>query len=61
MALREKAGAAAYSGSFVAHWLEAVLYYRAPAWVFVVSYSAFGVLVVAAWFWIRPRRFGAPR
>lgn len=59
VALRERAGTATYSGSFVAHWLEAVLYYRAPAWVFVLSYSAFGVLVVAAWFWVRPRRFGA--
>jgi hypothetical protein len=56
MALREKGGNAAYSGSFVAHWLESILYYRAPEWVFVVGYTLFGVLVAAGWYWIRPRR-----
>jgi hypothetical protein len=57
MALRQKAGDAVYSGSFVAHWLETILYYRAPPWVFVVGYTAFGALVVGSWFWVRPRRF----
>lgn len=56
MALRSRAGAATYPGSFVAHWLETVLYYRAPAWVFAVCYTVFGVLVVISWFYIRPRR-----
>ena len=36
MALRERAGSAVYSGSFISHWLEALLYYQAPAWVFTV-------------------------
>jgi len=58
MALRSKAGAAVYSGSFITHWLETLLYYQAPAWVFVVCYSAFGSLVVLSWFWVRPRPFG---
>ena len=58
MALRSKAGDAVYSGSFIAHWLETLLYYQAPAWVFVVCYSAFGSLVVLSWFWARPRPFG---
>jgi len=58
MALREKAGDAIYAGAFVAHWLEAVLYYRAPAWVFVACYTLFGVLVAATWFWVPPRRRG---
>lgn len=58
MALRSKAGDAVYSGSFIAHWLETLLYYQAPAWVFVVCYSAFGSLVVLSWFWVRPRPFG---
>ena len=57
MALREKAGAVVYSGGFVAHWLEELLYYRAPEWVFVVGYTAFGALVAASWYWVRPRRF----
>jgi hypothetical protein len=58
MALRAKAGAAIYSGSLIAHWLEAILYHRAPEWVFVVSYTVFGALVAASWYWVRPRRFG---
>ena len=57
MALREKAGEAVYSGAFVAHWLESILYYRAPEWFFVVCYTVFGLLVAAAWYWVRPRRF----
>jgi len=56
MALRLRAGDEAYSGTFMSHWLEWILYYRAPAWVFGVSYTAFAALVVVSWFWIRPRR-----
>ena len=57
MSLRSRAGAATYAGSFIAHWLETVLYYQAPAWVFMVCYTAFGALVVASWYWVRPRSF----
>lgn len=57
MALRAKAGGATYAGSFVAHWLGELIYYQAPAWVFAVAYTAFGLLVVASWFWVRPRPF----
>ena len=55
MALRSRAGEVAYSGSFISHWLGIILYYQAPAWVFVVCYTAFGAAVAASWFWIRPR------
>ena len=58
MALRAKAGNTTYSGSFIAHWLQTLLYYDAPAWVFVVCYTRFGLLVVGSWFWVRARRFG---
>ncbi|WP_237057482.1 DUF2784 domain-containing protein [Microbulbifer sediminum] len=57
MALRERAGEATYSGSFIAHWLESILYYRAPAWVFALCYTLFGMLVLLSWFWVRPRPF----
>jgi len=57
MALRSRADDKVYSGSFIQHWLESILYYQLPAWVFVVCYMAFGAVVVASWFWIRPRRF----
>ena len=55
MSLRNKAGEATYPGSFIAHWLETLLYYRAPEWVFILVYTLFGMLVVASWFWVRPR------
>lgn len=55
MWLRNQAGDAVYPGSFIAHWIGQFLYYDAPAWVFALSYSAFGLLVLASWVWIRPR------
>ena len=55
MGLRSRAGDAAYSGSFIAHWMDSFLYYEAPLWVFAVCYTAFGLLVVASWILIRPR------
>ena len=57
MILRARAGDTVYPGSFVAHWVEAILYYQAPPWVFAVCYTLFGAVVVAGWFWVRPRRF----
>jgi hypothetical protein len=55
MALRERAGDVVYAGSFIAHWLDSILYFQAPAWVFTVAYTAFAVAVVASWFRVRPR------
>lgn len=55
MIFREKAGDATYSGAFVAHWLESILYYQAPEWVFVVCYTVFGLLTALSWYWVRPR------
>ena len=61
MALRARAGDAVYSGAFIAHWLESILYYQAPAWVFAVCYTLFAMLVVGCWLWVRPFRFGEER
>lgn len=55
MALRERAGDITYSGAFIAHWLDALLYYQAPMWVFAVCYTLFAAMVVASWFWVPPR------
>lgn len=57
MALRARAGSAVYAGTFLSHWLEELLYYDAPAWVFVACYTAFGALIVMSWFLVRPRPF----
>lgn len=54
--LRLQAGEAGYSGSFITHWLHRLIFFDAAPWVFTAAYSAFGALVVATWFWGRPRR-----
>ena len=56
MQLRERAGDQTYSGAFVAHWVDQLLYYRAPEWVFILLYTTFGALVAFSWFWVRPQR-----
>lgn len=56
MALRAKAGQAGYEGSFIQHWLQSILYYSAPDWVFILAYTVFGALVLASWFVVRPGR-----
>lgn len=59
MSLRERAGDSVYSQTFMSHWLEAILYYSAPPWVFAACYTAFGALVVVSWWRVRPRPFSA--
>ena len=56
--LRAQAGAAGYSRSFVETWVQRVLFYEAPPWVFAAGYTVFGLLVVAAWWRFPPRRRG---
>ena len=58
MHLRRLAGDESYAGSFIQHWLQTILYYEAPAWVFVACYTLFGGLVVASWFIVPPERNG---
>lgn len=55
MSLRSRAGEASYGGGFIEHWLQQLLYYSAPPWVFVAVYSAFAVLVLATWYYFPPR------
>ena len=55
--LRARAGGAVYAGSFIAHWLESLLYYHAPPWLFLIAYTAFGLATLASWFMVRPRTF----
>jgi hypothetical protein len=55
MWLRAKARATTYAGSFIEHWLQRILYYEAPTWVFTLGYSLFGLAVVATWWYFPPR------
>ena len=56
MWLRSRAGAATYSGSFIEHWLQRLLYYDAPQWVFITVYTLFGLLVAACFWYFPPER-----
>jgi hypothetical protein len=55
MHLRAQSGGSTYAGSFIGHWLQRLLYYSAPAWVFTLAYSVFGLAVAAAWWYFPPR------
>ena len=54
MQLRAKAGSTVYQGSFIQHWLQSLLYYDFPNWVFVLAYSLFAALVLLSWFIVKP-------
>ena len=54
--LRAQARQAAYTGSFIEHWLQRLLYYDLPGWVFTLAYSLFGLAVLASWRYFPPRR-----
>jgi hypothetical protein len=56
MELRALAGQTTYSDTFISYWLQNLLFYQAPPWVFMVAYTLFGCLVVLSWFIVPPRR-----
>ena len=48
--LRTQAGEQSfYEVSFVQYWLETIMYFQAPLWVFAIVYTLFGLLVILAW------------
>ena len=55
MSLRARAGDVVYGGTFISHWLQELLYYEAPDWIFQVCYTAFALLVAISWPLVRPR------
>ena len=57
--LRIRAGSTFYRESFIEHWVQRLLFYEAPPWVFSAVYTLFGLLVAAAW-WYFPPRFSKP-
>jgi polyferredoxin len=60
MWLRASAQEVTYSGSFIEHWLQRALYYQAPSWVFILVYSAFGLVVLLAWWYFPPSKEASP-
>ena len=53
--LRFQAGHLPYESSFIQHWVQQILFYQAPSWVFAALYTGFGALVGLAW-WLFPPR-----
>lgn len=54
--LRLQARQAGYQRGFIEDWLHRGLYFDAPAWVFVLAYTAFAGLVAASWWRVSPGR-----
>lgn len=52
-ALRLRAGGVGYPGEFIGYWLDWIIFYNAPPWVFTAIYLGFGALVLAT-FWLVP-------
>ena len=61
--LRQAAGERFYSTSFVQYWIQRLIYYDVPLWIFSIVYGVFTLLVLFAWM-VRPpklSRIGAPK
>lgn len=56
MRLRAAADQPVHGQGFIAFWLQRLIFYEAPAWVFGVVYTLFGLAVVLAWWRYPPRR-----
>jgi hypothetical protein len=44
------------STGFIERWIDRILFYDAPTWVFTAAYVAFGVLVVITWVAVPPTK-----
>jgi len=56
-ALRLSAGQNGYGGDFIAYWLDRLIFYNFPPWVFATIYFAFGALILSA-LWLVPIEVG---
>lgn len=54
--LRRTAGQGSYGESFIEHWLSRLLYWDAHWWVFMAAYTGFALVVLLAWWWVKPGR-----
>lgn len=54
--MRLRGGTEAWQGSFITYWVQRLLFWQAPDWVFALVYSLFAVLVLAVWWRYPPRR-----
>ena len=61
MWLRGRAQGSTYTGSFIEHWLQRLMYFDAPPWAFAAAYTLFGLVVLATWWYFPPRPGRRPR
>jgi hypothetical protein len=54
--LRLRAGAASYPADFVGYWVDRLIFYNAPTWVFALLYFGFAAMVALSW-WLWPPRW----
>ncbi len=47
--LRAASGGSGYPSSFIHYWIQKVIYYDYPPWVFAYIYSVFAVFVLITW------------
>jgi hypothetical protein len=53
--LREMGGATGFPHDFVAYWLDWLIFYNLPTWVFSVAYAAFGLMIAVMFVMAPPR------
>ena len=56
--LRAKGGQSGYARDFIGYWLDSLLFYDAPHWMFTTIYLTFGACVLLA-FWLVPIQWPA--
>jgi hypothetical protein len=44
------------AGGFIERWIDRIIFYDAPTWVFTMAYMAFAALVLLTWFVVPPIR-----
>ena len=54
--LRAAAGSPVAAESFIGYWLQRLIFYDAPSWVFTASYTSFAAVVAATLVFYPPRR-----
>ena len=57
--LRAMAGSPLAADSFVGYWLQRLIFYDAPSWVFTLVYTSFAAMVVATLVLYPPKRRAA--
>ncbi len=53
--LRIQGGSVGYEVGYIEYWVQRLLFYQAPTWVFTLTYSVFGAAVAASWWYFPPR------